>query len=69
MSYNISYWCSSHIGKIRAINQDNFICDGIYVTDGENNPKLPLCGTKNAKDLSLFGIFDGMGGEFQEVVP
>jgi len=25
--------------------------------------EFPLCGTKTSKDISVFGIFDGMGGE------
>lgn len=62
MQYSISYWCVSHIGNIRSINQDNFICDGRFM---ETNDCIgfSLSGIKSSTDFSLFGIFDGMGGE------
>jgi len=63
MHYKIHYSCLSHIGNIRRINQDNFICDGHYLDTGDAPMILPLCGTKNSDDMSVFGIFDGMGGE------
>lgn len=31
MRYKICYSCLSHIGNIRSMNQDNFICDGRYM--------------------------------------
>lgn len=63
MYYKIHYSCLSHIGNVRSINQDNFICDGYYM-DMNNIPiEFPICGTKTSKDKSVFGIFDGMGGE------
>jgi len=30
---------------------------------GDTPIEFPLCGTKTSKDISIFGIFDGMGGE------
>lgn len=63
MHYKIHYSCLSHIGNVRSINQDNFICDGRYMDMGDIPIELPLCGTKTSKDISVFGIFDGMGGE------
>lgn len=63
MYYKIHYSCLSHIGNIRSINQDNFICDGNYMENDETTIKFPLCGTKTSKETSVFGIFDGMGGE------
>ena len=63
MQYNISYWCISHIGNIRSINQDNFICDGQFMEVNDESIHFPLCGVKSSKDFSMFGIFDGMGGE------
>lgn len=63
MRYKIIYSCISHTGNIRTVNQDNFICDGHYM-DAENPaPAFPLCGVKTSDEKSLFGIFDGMGGE------
>ena len=63
MHYSILYSCVSHIGNIRSINQDNFICDGRHLETNDENLTFPLCGIKSSKDPSLFGIFDGMGGE------
>lgn len=63
MHYKIHYSCLSHIGNVRSINQDNFLCDGRYMDMGDTPIEFPLCGTKTSKDISVFGIFDGMGGE------
>ena len=30
MDYQLSYACTSHIGKRRKMNQDNFLCGGVY---------------------------------------
>lgn len=63
MRYNILYSCASHIGSVRSINQDNFICDGRYMEVDGKSMKFPFSGTRSSKEFSLFGIFDGMGGE------
>ena len=63
MHYKIHYSCLSHIGNVRSVNQDNFICDGRYMENDETPIEFPICGTKTSKEVSLFGIFDGMGGE------
>ena len=63
MHYKIQYSCLSHIGNIRKMNQDNFICDGRYMSVNDVPMKFPLCGTKTSKDKSVFGVFDGLGGE------
>ncbi len=63
MHYSILYSCVSHIGNVRSINQDNFICDGHYMETNGNDMKSPLYGVKSSKEISVFGIFDGMGGE------
>ena len=63
MHYKIHYSCLSHIGNVRSINQDNFICDGRYLDTNDTDIRFPLCGTKISDDMSVFGIFDGMGGE------
>lgn len=63
MHYNIHYACLSHIGNVRSTNQDNFICDRCYMGIDTATIEFPLCGTKISKDTSVFGIFDGMGGE------
>lgn len=63
MEYNISYSCISHKGKLRAINQDNFICNGDYIKTDDSEIEYPLIGAVSSKTPTLFGIFDGLGGE------
>lgn len=63
MAYQIEYAYTSHIGKLRANNEDNFWCCGAYMdaenqgTEGVKKGKISLEGSP------LFGVFDGMGGE------
>ena len=63
MHYKIHYSCLSHIGNVRNTNQDNFICDKHYMDIRDTRIEFPLFGTKMSNDTSVFGIFDGMGGE------
>lgn len=63
MQYSIIYSCVSHIGRVRSMNQDNFICDKRFMNVNDDSIIFPLNGTKISKDASIFGIFDGMGGE------
>ena len=64
MDYQLSYACLSHIGLRRRMNQDNFICNKIYAEPESDlyEGKL-LTGTLFMPFDSLFGVFDGMGGE------
>lgn len=63
MHYEIVYSCISHIGNVRSINQDNFICNGTYMKTNDSEIIFPLSGKVVSKSPTLFGIFDGMGGE------
>lgn len=63
MRYNIHFACTSHIGKVRSINQDNLICDGKYIDPQGEPVQFPLCGAIPCAQQPVFGIFDGMGGE------
>lgn len=63
MYYNILYSCVSHVGNVRSLNQDNFICNKHYMETNETTIEFPLCGVKSSKEVSVFGVFDGMGGE------
>ena len=63
MSYYIYYSCISHIGKVRRMNQDNFICNKQYVGFDRPDIIFPLSGRISTKEPAVFGIFDGMGGE------
>ena len=63
MNYKISFSCISHIGNVRSKNQDNFICDGQYMEFDNAEMDLQISGDVISKKPTLFGIFDGMGGE------
>lgn len=63
MKYNVFYSCVSHVGKCRSTNQDNFICDGIYMDENEEAFDYPLTGFISSGHATIIGIFDGMGGE------
>lgn len=63
MEYSISYSCISHKGNVRIINQDNFICNGYYIKTDDSEMEYPLIGAVSSKTPTLFGIFDGLGGE------
>lgn len=63
MAYKVKYFCVSHTGKCRKINQDNFICNGEYLHYRNNGTGKILYGDKTIKEATVFGIFDGMGGE------
>lgn len=63
MRYNIHFVCVSHIGNVRAVNQDNYICAGQYIELNDTNAKELLVGTVSSTSKTLFGVFDGMGGE------
>lgn len=63
MTYQILYSCVSHTGNVRKLNQDNFACAGRFLQAGEEETAHPLKGAVSSKQPSLFGIFDGMGGE------
>ncbi len=63
MHYDILYSCISHIGNVRKLNQDNFICNDKYLNSDEDNLEFPVMGYIKPKAPVLFGVFDGMGGE------
>jgi protein phosphatase len=63
MAYKVEYFCVSHTGKCRKNNQDNFYCNGEYLYFRNNGLSKILHGEKTIKDISVFGVFDGMGGE------
>lgn len=63
MSYNILFAYASHIGNCRHINQDNFVCNGLYMKLKNSRVKNLMTEHARAKPPSVFGVFDGMGGE------
>lgn len=66
MKYNIHYSCLSHVGLCRTVNQDNLICQGEYIpSDRDQSEVYRREGVASSGSNSLFGIFDGLGGEEQ----
>ena len=63
MSYNISYRCVSHIGKIRTVNQDNLVCESKYLVADKHRITKPLQNSASSNKFFLLGVFDGLGGE------
>ena len=63
MKYVIKYSCISHVGMCRSKNQDNYICDGQYKDIEVLSMNKSLIGETVSDKPSLFGVFDGMGGE------
>ncbi|HAG69002.1 MAG: protein phosphatase 2C domain-containing protein [Lachnospiraceae bacterium] len=61
--FNVEYYCVSNIGKIRKINQDNFIAGGVYLRNHEASMPESLHGGYKGGEPLLVGVFDGMGGE------
>lgn len=49
-------------GNIRENNEDNFYCNGIYLT-GENREIPMQFAEHRIEDLQLYAVCDGMGGE------
>ncbi len=63
MHYEIFYSCISHKGNIRSTNQDNFICDKRFMNSDATGVVFPLNGNVISTTPTLFGVFDGLGGE------
>ena len=63
MRFKIYFSCLSHTGNCRSINQDNFICNGRYMEIQNDGMEFPLTGCVSTKTPSVFGVFDGLGGE------
>ncbi len=61
MKYLISYGCVSSPGKLRSVNQDNFICGGRFMESGSAGAQFR--GSVDSRERPLFGVFDGLGGE------
>jgi protein phosphatase len=61
--YAAEYAVMCHKGLVRAKNQDNFWCAGVFL--GAVNEGLPDALTGAAEGGSVFAVFDGMGGEQQ----
>lgn len=63
MPYSIEYYCMSHTGLRRKINQDNFVCErAVNPTLCPTLPEL-FHSVSDSGNSPVFGVFDGMGGE------
>lgn len=65
MAYEICYYCMSHIGKVRKINQDNFVCIKKFMNYENEGTDNMIQGKVMSSQTHVFGVFDGMGGEEQ----
>ena len=65
MKYNIEYAALCHKGKVRAKNQDNLWCNGVFLNSKNEGLPEMVAGMVRALDLPAFAVFDGMGGEQQ----
>jgi len=63
MKLQIRYAYFSHIGKLRQINQDNYLCLGKYHALDAPALNTPVTGTVRINHDPVFGVFDGLGGE------
>ncbi len=62
MLFSIEYYCISHRGLVREINQDNFYCCGEYMPCENNGTDGMICGRAVSDIPSAFAVFDGIGG-------
>lgn len=57
---SVKFAVRSEIGRVRKNNEDNFFCNGIYMTPSESDKPFFM---KGAADVPcVFAVFDGMGG-------
>ena len=63
MTYEIEYAYTSHVGKIRANNEDNFWCCGESLPAQNFGTSGIFSGSAPQKSLPVLAVFDGMGGE------
>lgn len=59
----IDYVCTTDIGRVRSVNQDNYICNGRFAPSDGTEGKAFFTGSALLGKPMLFGVFDGVGGE------
>lgn len=60
MTIHVNFAVRSETGSVRKNNEDNFFCNGIYMTPSERDRPFFMNGT--AETPGIFAVFDGMGG-------
>lgn len=63
MNYQIVYSLSSHTGRIRKTNQDNYYCAGLSYKPVQSAASSVSAGQVSGTDAPCFCVFDGLGGE------
>ena len=58
---SIKFAVRSEVGRVRTNNEDNFFCNGIFMTSAERDKPFFMNGMTNTP--CVFAVFDGMGGE------
>lgn len=61
MTKTVRYAWVSHTGHIRAYNEDNLWCDGIFLPENHKNTPV-IEGSLKLSAHPVFAVFDGMGG-------
>lgn len=59
----INYACATDVGRVRSVNQDNYICNGRFAPSDGTEGKAFFTGSALLGKPMLFGAFDGVGGE------
>lgn len=57
----VAYSARSHVGRVRANNEDNLFADGVFLAPETNNQPFTIDG--NSFTPIILAICDGMGGE------
>lgn len=60
MTMSVKFAVRSETGHVRDNNEDNFFCNGIYMTPSERDKPFFMTGA--AEIPCIFAVFDGMGG-------
>lgn len=63
MNCIIEYMYACHRGILRAQNQDNYFCDGLYLHPDDEKEHIFSEGHTGPERTHLFAVFDGLGGE------
>lgn len=63
MAQILHYFYTSHVGRCRKRNQDNFFCNGAYMPADNIGTGGVISGSADPSEKPVFAIYDGMGGE------